>query len=177
MICKFYISALLKRELFVSRDRRDDSLLFKIVSKRGVLQFYCRTSNLGIFPRDFASLLGSKIREFNLSSRKRNRCKRVFFFFFIIYVSILTAEIFRGGIFMRGVKTYRGFVKRYIEGGKSACSSRCIFVLCMKASATASDDTSFALKAVDDSKRIEKFSRIFHILSINNFLFLNSFSF
>lgn len=110
MICKFYISALLKGELFVSRDRRDDSLLFKIVSKRGVLQFYCRTSNLGIFPRE-ASLLGSKIREFNLSSRKRNRCKRVFFFF-IIYVSILTAEIFRGGIFMRGVKTYRRIRKK-----------------------------------------------------------------
>lgn len=111
MICKFYSLFFLKGELFVSRDRRDDSLLFKIVSKRGVLQFYCRTSNLGIFPRE-ASLLGSKIREFNLSSRKRNRCKRVFFFFFIIYVSILTAEIFRGGIFMREVKTYRRIRKK-----------------------------------------------------------------
>lgn len=130
MICKFYISAFLKGELFISRDRHDDSLLFKVVSKRGVRQFYCPTSNLGIFPRE-ASPFGSKIREFNLSSRKRNRCTRVFFFF-IIYVSIKTAKIFRGGIFsLVGMKAYRGFVKRYIEGGKSACS-RCIFVLCMK---------------------------------------------
>lgn len=53
-------------------------------------------------------------------------------FFFIIYVSIKTAKIFRDGIFSWvGMKAYRGFVKRYIEGGKSACS-RCIFVLCMK---------------------------------------------
>lgn len=98
-MCKFYISASLKRELFISRDRRDDSLLFKVVSKRGVRQFYCPTSNLEIFPREISSL-GSKIREFNLSSRKRNRCTRVFFFFFIIYVSILTAEIFRGIFYM-----------------------------------------------------------------------------
>lgn len=97
-MCKFYISASLKRELFISRDRRDDSLLFKVVSKRGVRQFYCPTSNLEIFPREISSL-GSKIREFNLSSRKRNRCTRVFFFF-IIYVSILTAEIFRGIFYM-----------------------------------------------------------------------------
>lgn len=108
MICKFYISALLKGELFVSRDRRDDSLLFKIVSKRGVLQFYCRTSNLGIFPRDFASLLGSKIREFNLSSRKRNRCKRVFFFFFY-HLRIYTncRNISRGNFHARGENVSR----------------------------------------------------------------------
>lgn len=107
MICKFYISALLKGELFVSRDRRDDSLLFKIVSKRGVLQFYCRTSNLGIFPRE-ASLLGSKIREFNLSSRKRNRCKRVFFFFFY-HLRIYTncRNISRGNFHARGENVSR----------------------------------------------------------------------
>ena len=55
-MCKFYISASLKGELFISRDRRDDSLLFKVVSKRGVRQFYCPTSNLEIFPREISSL-------------------------------------------------------------------------------------------------------------------------
>lgn len=131
-MCKFYISASLKGELFISRDRRDDSLLFKVVSKRGVRQFYCPTSNLEIFPREISSL-GSKIREFNLSSRKRNRCTRVFFFFYHLRVYTNCRNISRNILYERGVKAYRGFVKRYIEGGKSACSSRCIFVLCMKA--------------------------------------------
>lgn len=131
-MCKFYISASLKGELFISRDRRDDSLLFKVVSKRGVRQFYCPTSNLEIFPRETSSL-GSKIREFNLSSRKRNRCTRVFFFFYHLRVYTNCRNISRNILYERGVKAYRGFVKRYIEGGKSACSSRCIFVLCMKA--------------------------------------------
>lgn len=100
MICKFYISAFLKGELFISRDRHDDSLLFKVVSKRGVRQFYCPTSNLGIFPRE-ASPLGSKIREFNLSSRKRNRCTRVFFFYHLrIYKNC--KNISRRNIFMGG---------------------------------------------------------------------------
>lgn len=162
-MCKFYISASLKRELFISRDRRDDSLLFKVVSKRGVRQFYCPTSNLEIFPREISSL-GSKIREFNLSSRKRNRCTRVFFFF-IIYVSILTAEIFRGIFYMSEGES----VSRIREKVYRRWKIRVFFSLhfCFMHESIGERLGWRVSRRVESrrrlEKRIEKFSRIFRI--------------
>lgn len=54
--------------------------------------------------RKFANSIYPRVNEIDASEFS--------FFFFIIYVSILTAEIFRGGIFMRGVKTYRRIRKK-----------------------------------------------------------------
>lgn len=128
MICKFYISAFLKGELFISRDTMTVCYL-KLFRSVAFDNFIVQRQTLGFFlekpllsDRKFANSIYSHVNEIELHAS----------FFFIIYVSIKTAKIFRGGIFSWvGMKAYRGFVKRYIEGGKSACS-RCIFVLCMK---------------------------------------------
>lgn len=162
-MCKFYISASLKRELFISRDRRDDSLLFKVVSKRGVRQFYCPTSNLEIFPREISSL-GSKIREFNLSSRKRNRCTRVFFFFYHLRVYTNCRNISRNILYERGWKriedSWKGISK--VENSRVLLVA---FLFYAWKHRRAPRMTSFA--SVESrrrlEKRIEKFSRIFRI--------------
>lgn len=119
-------------------------------------------------PRDFSSSLGSKIREFNLSSRKRNRCTRVFFFF-IIYVSILTAEIFRGIFYMsegwkRIEDSWKGISK--VENPRVLLVA---FLFYAWKHRRAPRMTSFA--SVESRRRLEENRKVFaNFPSINNFL-------
>lgn len=157
-MCKFYISASLKGELFISRDRRDDSLLFKVVSKRGVRQFYCPTSNLEIFPRETSSL-GSKIREFNLSSRKRNRCTRVFFFFYHLRVYTNCRNISRNILYERGKRiedSWKGISK--VENPRVLLVA---FLFYAWKHRRAPRMTSFA--SVESRRRLEENRKVFRI--------------